>query len=407
MKINRRHMLGSSLGGMFAFALRNRQDRLFAANPSGKSKRCIVLWMDGGPSQMDTFDLKPGTNTGGELKPIATASADIRISETLPGIAKHMDTLSVIRNLTSKEGDHGRGNYYMHTGFTPIPSFPRPTAGSVISRYSAESEIPKFVALGGNGFGPAFMGPDHAPFTIDNPGQAKELLDDLRRRRNRLGLLDRLSTNFDEQHDDAMVERRCSMVTRIERLVTTNFVDALDLSKEPETVRERYGDSGFGQSCLLARRLLESGVNFVEVSLGGWDTHGDNFNAIRNLSGELDRPWSNLMDDLKSSGLLDETIVIWMGEFGRTPQINAQNGRDHFPNITPVVIGGGGIAGGVAVGKTNANGTEIDGAPYQVADLFATLYSQFGIKPDEEFTTSFDSPTTATDKGKIISELNA
>jgi uncharacterized protein (DUF1501 family) len=174
---------------------------------------------------------------------------------------------------------------------------------------------------------------------------------------------------------------------------------------EPQASRERYGESGFGQSCLLARRLLESGVRFVEIQLGGWDTHTDNFNAVRNLCGELDGPWSCLMDDLSASGLLDETIVVWMGEFGRTPQINGQNGRDHYPNSTPVVIGGGGIAGGRVVGKTNKNGTEIDGPSYKVADLFATIFNQFNIKPDQEFTTNFDSPTTATDKGQIIKEL--
>jgi Protein of unknown function (DUF1501) len=404
MQLNRRQVLTHSLGGVFTFAAARHLDGLFAAD-STASKRCIVLWMEGGPTQLDTFDPKPGTDTGGEFKSIETNEPGIRISETLPLLAKHMDKLSIIRNLTSNEGDHGRGNYYMHTGYTPVPSFPRPSVGSVVSRYTPEADIPKFVSLGGNSFGPAYMGPDHAPFTIDNPARAKELLDDLRRRRNRLGLLKNLSAPFDEEHPDPMVARRNSMVRRIETIVTTKFVDALNMELEPQASRERYGESGFGQSCLLARRLLESGVRFVEIQLGGWDTHTDNFNAVRNLCGELDGPWSCLMDDLSASGLLDETIVVWMGEFGRTPQINGQNGRDHYPNSTPVVIGGGGIAGGRVVGKTNKNGTEIDGPSYKVADLFATIFNQFNIKPDQEFTTNFDSPTTATDKGQIIKEL--
>jgi hypothetical protein len=361
--------------------------------------------MEGGPSQMETFDLKPGTRTGGSFRPIRTAAPEIMISEALPKLSEHMDRLSVIRNITSREGDHDRGNYTLHTGYSPVPSFPRPTAGSVISRYSPDSDIPRFVKLGGVGVGPAFMGPDHAPFTIEDPTRAKELLEDLRRRRSRLKLVDSLSRDFNSLHTEAMVQRRQSMLSRIERMVTTRFIDALDCDRETSEVRARSGDTDFGRSCLLARRLLESGVHFVEVQLGGWDTHANNFAAVRELCGQLDGPWSSLMADLRAGGLLDETIVMWMGEFGRTPQINAQNGRDHFPDVTPVVIGGGGIPGGRAVGKTNSLGTEIDGSSYQVADLFALLYSHFGIAPDEPFRSDFGSPTTATDKGKVIEEL--
>ena len=405
MLLSRRQALGMTAGGLFAFAARQRCDSLFGSETSGSSKRCIVLWMEGGPSQLETFDLKSGTRNGGDFQSIATSSPEIRISQHLPLLSKHMDKLSVLRNLSSSEGDHGRGSYYMHTGFTPVPSFPRPTAGSVVSKYCRESDIPKFVTLGGNGVGPAFMGPDHAPFTIDDPNRAKQLMEDLRRRRNRLGLVDQLSVGFREEFRDAMVDRRRSMAAKISRIVTTPFVDALDLEQEPLAVRERYGENHFGKSCLLARRLIESGVHFVEVQLGGWDTHNNNFQAVRELSGQLDRPWAALMQDLHDRGMLDDTIVLWMGEFGRTPTINAQNGRDHFPDVTPVVIGGGGIAGGRAIGKTSADGTSINGPSVRVADLFATLFHQFEIKPDEEFTTSFDSPTQATDGGNVIEEL--
>ncbi len=404
IRFDRRQMLSGALGGMFAFAASRQLDGLFAGE-APLSKRCIVLWMDGGPSQLDTFDLKPGKRTGGEFKPIPTVSPDIIISETLPFISKHMDKLSIIRNLTSSEGDHDRGNHYMHTGFAPVPSFPRPAAGSIISRHTAETDIPKYVVLGGRGYGPAYMGPDHAPFVIEDANQARELLNDLRRRRNRLGLVKSLSAEFEAKHSDPMVARRNTMVRRVETIVTTNFIDALNVNLEPESTRGRYGNSTFGQNCLLARRLLESGVRFVEVQLGGWDTHENNFNAVRQLCEELDRPWASLMEDLAASGLLDETIVIWMGEFGRTPQINGTNGRDHFPNISPVVIGGGGIRGGRVVGKTNGDGTEIEDEPTRVADLFATLLHQFAIKPDQEFTTDFGSPTKATEDGKVIVEL--
>lgn len=403
---NRRQWLGSSLGGLFALATVQQRNSLLAEKTKGVAKHCIVLWMGGGPSQLDTFDLKPGSRNGGEFKSVQTASPAIRISEHLPKLAKQMDRLSVIRNLSSKEGDHDRGAYTMHTGYSPIPSFPRPAAGAVVSKYAEESDIPKFVTLGsGNGFGPAFMGPDHAPFAIQDALQAKSLLDDLRRRRQRLSLLNRLGSTFDQKYEDVMLERRRGMLSKVERIVTTRFVEALDLEKEPKDIRERYGSSNFGQNCLLARRLIESGVRFVEVNLDGWDTHANNFQSIRDLSNQLDGPWASLMEDLSASGLIDETVVVWMGEFGRTPKINATNGRDHFPDVTPVVIGGGGIAGGRVVGKTTASGDEIDGDRYKVADLFATLYQRFGVAPDAEFTTDFDSPTQATEDGKVIAEL--
>ncbi len=252
MLFSRRQALGVTAGGLFAFAARQQTDSLFGLEPTGTSKRCIVLWMEGGPSQMDTFDLKPGTRNGGDFQSIATSSPEIRISQHLPLLAKHMDKLSVIRNLSSSEGDHGRGSYYMHTGFSPVPSFPRPAAGSVVSKHCQESDIPKFVTLGGNGVGPAFMGPDHAPFTIDDPNRAKQLLEDLRKRRNRLGLMDQLSTRFREEHRDAMIDRRRSMTAKIERIVTTPFVDALDFDKEPASVRERYGDTNFGEELFVS-----------------------------------------------------------------------------------------------------------------------------------------------------------
>ena len=249
------------------------------------------------------------------------------------------------------------------------------------------------------------MGPDHSPFSIEDPEEALDLMRSIRRRKRRISLLQELGATFDSDHPENKLERRRSMVSRIEKLVSTPFVDALDLQREPKKTRSRYGDHPFGQGCLLARRLLEGGVNFVEVQHDGWDTHANNLRETTELCEAIDRPWAALMEDLRSSGLLDETVVVWMGEFGRTPKINANRGRDHFPKVTPAIIGGGGLAGGRVIGKTNKTGTEIEGQSYNVADLFATIFAALGISPDQEFTTSFDSPTDATDGGKVIAEL--
>ena len=408
----RRQAMGATLGGFFGMAMRNRMDGLFAASPGTNGQprtasRCLVLWMGGGPSQLDTFDPKPGTATGGEFQAIRTAAPDLRISETLPNIARAMGELSVIRNLTSREGAHERGQYYLHTGFRFNPSFPRPSLGSVVSHEKSATDFPKYVTVGAPGFGPAFMGPEHAPFSIGDAAQAREILGNLRRHRSRLQFLNDLGGRFDQQHRNTALSQRKQIVSSIDALSATGFVEALDLQSEPDNIRHRYGQGEFADQCLLARRLLELGVNYVEIRMDGWDTHDNNFRRVRQLCQAIDRPWASLMEDLGASGLLQETVVVWMGEFGRTPTINKTSGRDHFPLITPVVIGGGPVVGGQAIGQTNKTGTEIVGESHSIADLFATLYTALGIDVKQTFTTEFDSPTTVTDNGQVIDSLLA
>ncbi len=407
MMIQRRRFLGSSAAGFFAWAWRFGCPRLVQAaiSRSPGLRRCIVLWMDGGPSQMETFDPKPGTETGGPVQSIATSVPGLHISEFLPQIARRMHHLSVIRNLTSTEGEHQRAQHLMHTGYPRIDSFPRPSLGSIVSYETPPSAIPRYVTLGSRGFGPAFLGPEHGPFSIGDPDEARDMLSVLRQRRERLQFLQELSRPFATRHPDAAVQRRRAMIGQIEQLVDTPFSRALDLQREPASSRQRYGDSEFGRFCLLARRLLEADVRFVEIQLGGWDTHSGNFSATRRLCETIDLPWAALLDDLDERGLLDDTVLLWMGEFGRTPVINAAAGRDHFPAVTPAVIGGGGVRGGQVVGATTRDGRAIDGDSLTVPDLFATVLQRLDIEPDTEFTTSFGSPAPATDGGTPIAAL--
>ena len=401
----RRQFVGGSLGGLFAFAARHGQDSLFAAEAAKTTKRCIVLWMGGGPSQIDTFDPKPGTATGGPTQAIATPVPGLSISGYLPEVAKRFDQLSVIRGLTSPEGDHDRGTHFMHTGYPFVQAFPRPTLGSIISHENPASDFPLFVSVGAKGLGPAYMGPDHAPFAVEDPNQAVQLITGLRKQRSSIRRLQEFSARFEREHLGGALERRSASVQRVERMLTTPFVKALDVANAPENDRQRYGDSQFGQRCLLARRLLESGVKFVEVNHDGWDTHDDNFNNVARLCSEIDGPWATLIDDLKASGLWDETVVVWMGEFGRTPQINGNMGRDHFPQITPVALGGGGIRGGQIVGRTDKNGLAIEDGKVTVPDLFATLLKALGLDPAHEFRTEFGAIAPASDHGTVISAL--
>jgi|JI10StandDraft_1071094.scaffolds.fasta_scaffold00144_38 hypothetical protein len=408
IRISRRGMLQTFGAGIFGLACKHRCDALFAA-PLNKlqanNKRCVVLWMDGGPSQMETFDPKPSTSTGGPTESISTSVPGIAIAKYLPKIATKMEHFSILRSLTSPEGDHDRGSHLLHTGYPQVPAFPRPTLGSVVSHESPTADHPLFVSVGSRGFGPAYMGPEHAPFTIEDPNTAVSQLRELTTQRSWLRKLDSFNQVFDEDNYDQNLARRKSSIARIERLLSTSFVQALNVEKSPTQDLERYGDSTFGRRCLLAKRLLDSGVRFVEIAHGGWDTHDDNFNSVARLCTEIDGPWNTLIEDLQASGLWDETVVLWMGEFGRTPQINANSGRDHFPKVTPVVVGGGGLRGGQVIGQTNKLGLEIDGPSYTVPDLFATLLSTLGIDPNHQFQNEFGAIAPASDNGKIIASL--
>lgn len=403
--LTRRRFVTGSLGGLFSLALKHRCDRLFAADGIRRTKRCVVLWMGGGPSQMDTFDPKPGTANGGPTKAIQTAVPGLSIAADLPEIAKRMEHLTLLRGLASPEGDHARGEHFLHTGYPFVQAFPRPTLGAVVSHENPPADFPLFVSIGARGLGPAYMGPDHAPFAVENPAEAVRLITGLRRQRGTLRTLEQFNSSFDAAHADAALDRRKASLRKVERMLTTPFVKALDVENAAEADKLRYGDSEFGQRCLLARRLLESGVQFVEIAHGGWDTHDNNFSQVSRLCGEIDRPWAALIDDLRSSGLWDETVLVWMGEFGRTPQINGNNGRDHFPGATPVVLGGGGLRGGQVVGATDASGLKITEGETKVPDLLATLMTAIGIDPAHEFRTEFGAVAPATDHGQVIKAL--
>ncbi|MBI3858015.1 MAG: DUF1501 domain-containing protein [Planctomycetes bacterium] len=402
---NRRTFLGGSLGGFFATALRHRAQDLFAQDSTGRAKRCVALWMDGGPSHVDTFDPKPGEETGGPTKAIDTAARGVRISEALPQIAKRMKKLSIVRSITSKEGDHLRGQYLFHTGFPLVEGFSRPALGAMISKETPEAKIPKYVTLGAAGFGPAWLGAAHAPFSVDDLRQALESLRAVGRKKERIAFLRTLDREFDDSHSADVLAGREEMLRKLEELSDTAFARALDLESEPSRDRERYGQSAFGQRCLAARRLLESGVRFVEIHQDGWDTHVDNFSRVNELCGTIDGPWAALMDDLDARGLLDETVILWMGEFGRTPSINVRNGRDHYPRVSCAVLGGGGLQGGRIVGETDRLGANIVKDQVGVPDLFATLFSAFGVDPKRRFRTEFGGTATLTDGGTPIRSL--
>ncbi|MBI3861019.1 MAG: DUF1501 domain-containing protein [Planctomycetia bacterium] len=375
-----------------------------ATPPGAKRRHCILLWMNGGPSQTDTFDLKPGHPNGGQFQPIATAASGLRISEHLPRLATKAKHLAVLRGLSTNEGDHGRGTFTMRTGRRPDPLVRFPTLGSLVSNALVEQEtaLPGFIAVNpyfgfdATSFDAGYLGPQFAPLIVKPQASRNGTpfadfgVDNLQptapvaaaRSTQRLELLKAFQAPVTAQPARGPLLAHRTMLERALQLVSSDAGKAFDLSQETPTVRDKYGRGTFGQGCLLARRLVEQGVSFVEVSLGDggrWDTHSNNFATVRELSAELDAGWSSLMEDLESRGLLESTTIVWMGEFGRTPQINGSAGRDHFPAAWSAVLAGGGIRGGQSYGRTSADGMSVEDGRIDVGDLLATLCAAIGI----------------------------
>lgn len=397
-------LLGSSLS--LGHSLRVHADTLKA-----NRKACILLWMGGGPSSMDIWDLKPGTDNGGPFKPIST-SGDVQISEHMPLMAKQMHHMAIIRSMSTREADHNRGRYYMHTGYVPDPNVDYPSYGAVIAHelmsQRPELAIPPFVSVGGASEGPGFLGMSWAPLNVSSNGRIRNLDSSLGKERigQRQIALKAIEDGFIGQRRGNLAEDHRKVLGKTYDLLGSEQMKAYEVDKEPQEVKEKYGVNGFGQGCLLARRLVEAGVPFVEVDLGGWDNHQGIFRTLENdRLPVLDKAMAALTDDLEQRGLLKDTMIVWMGEFSRTPRINADAGRDHWARAWSVVVGGGGIKGGQAVGATNADGTEVVGEPYSSEDLMASVCQGLGISLETTFTSRNGRPMKIANSGKIIKEL--
>ncbi len=397
-------MVGTSLS--FGHSLSVHADTL-----KKNRKSCILLWMGGGPSSMDIWDLKPDSNNGGQFKPIST-TGDVQICEHMPMVAQQMKHLSIVRSMSTREADHNRGRYYMHTGYVPDANIEHPSYGSVIAHelnhQRQELEIPPFVSVGGASEGPGFLGMAWAPFTVTSNGRVRnlEMKIDAERLHQRRIALETIENSFISQKRGGVIEDHRKVLGKTFDLLTSAQMEAFNVDKEPEAMKKKYGENGFGQGCLLARRLVEAGVAFVEVDLGGWDNHQRIFQTLeRDRLPVLDKAMGALVDDLSSRGLLEDTCIIWMGEFGRTPRINADAGRDHWARSWSVVVGGGGIRGGQAIGATNEDGTEVVGEPYSSEDLMASVCHALGISLETTFTSRSGRPMKIANSGKLIKGL--
>jgi uncharacterized protein (DUF1501 family) len=427
LKLASAGFLGTSLSGWIE-SLANAA----AANPQRK-RSCILLWMNGGPSQMDTFDLKPGHKNGGPVKEIATSVPGIKISEFVPGVAKQMKRLSLVRSMATKEADHTRATYLMRTGRAPGGPIQYPTLGSLVAKEMEpkNADLPSFVSITPSRFlspaayGAGFLGPKYAPLIVGEnngfvvQGQGGDASRALRvqdldlpkhisakRAQERLDMLDEMEKEFLADRAGISSLSHQTAYHRAVAMMRSPAVKAFNLDEEPAALRDRYGRNIFGQGCLLARRLVAQGVPFVEVNLDGWDTHQNNADSVKRRCKILDPAWATLMDDLAEKGMLDSTLIVWMGEFGRTPKINGSNGRDHWASSWSAVLGGGGIKGGQVIGKTSDDGMEVKEHPVSVPDFLATVGTALGLDISKQNPSNVGRPIRFVDPGaKPIKEV--
>ncbi len=369
----------------------------------GLPRACILLWMDGGASHLDTLDPKPAApaEIRGPLGAVATSVPGIHVSAVLPRLAECMQHIAIVRGMQTREGSHRRARFHLHTGCLETPAGPpHPCLGAVTShaRRSTGAAFPRYVLLRdgqGTTYGTSsgFLGAGHQPLVVDHVDRgldhatAAAGADEFRQQ---LGLLQAINRRFTTRYESPTAEAYTQSVADAVTLMRSETLKAFDLSRESPRWLDAYGRTTFGRSCLTARRLVERGVPFVEVNFSGWDLHGriyqDPRGNIRKLGESLDLGMSALIQDLHQRGLLQETVIVWMGEFGRTPRMNRAAGRDHYPKAWSAALVGGGVRGGRVVGKTDATGAEVIDRPVQAEDLLATIYELLDIDPNDNIS---------------------
>ena len=383
-------------------------------NPlNAQADSVIVLWLAGAPSQFETFSPKPKSKNGGSTKAIQSNVSGIELAENLPLLSQQMDKVTLIRTLTSKEGNHNRASYLMHTSYPPTGVVKHPSFGAITVKElggAKEFELPYFISISGPSYSAEFLGKEYSPYVIkdvnkplENIAKFKDVDDS--RFTKRLELLNEMESSFYSEKGLEDIKERQVIYDKSVKMMNSPLIKAFDLSEESDVMRKAYGENDFGKGCLMARRLVETGVKFVEVTLDGWDTHQDNFTRSASLCKQLDPAFSTLISDLSQRGMLERTLVLCLGEFGRTPAINANEGRDHYPDAFACAVAGGGIRGGRVYGETNDDGNQIVSNKVTPGNLFATLSHQLGIDYNKVIYSPQGRPLTYVNEGKVIEEL--
>lgn len=433
--VTRRDFIQVGVGGVLGLGMGDLLSlRADAAKAAGKISpdniNCILVWLDGGPTHFETFDPKPDapSDVRGEFSTIPTNVAGVHFCETVPRLARSLDKMSIVRSICHKDPNHGGGNHYMMTGApTPVPvncgssvSF-HPSFGSMVSHIRGlKSGLPAYATLPrkSRSAGPHFLGAQHAPFVIDgDPNQEGYRVRDVvlpksiseGRASNRLRLrssLDRMLRIADAAAKDPAVDFDSFYQQGVDLISSKDAQAAFNISQEPKSVRERYGRNDFGQRLLLARRLTEVGVSFVTVYNGGWDHHTKIFqDGFKKKINTVDLGMSALINDLDQRGQLGNTLVLLLGEFGRTPKINKDAGRDHWPHAMSVLVAGAGVPGGQIVGETDVKGYYASDNIYSPEDFACSVYAKMGINPKMILHTNTGRPLPIVNGGEPIKEL--
>ena len=411
--LSRRDLLRTAGALGLSFLLPPLEARAAKERGVRRKKSLVTIWLEGGPSQLETWDPHPGTKIGGPTKGISTSIPGVQIADTFPTLAAELSSLSVIRSLVSKEGDHERGSYLLKTGYRPDPTLRHPSLGAILVNQIPDASlvIPQHIAIGNSQWPPrgGFLGDQLDAFRVYDPGRDVPNLKapvEAARQTRRVSNLEVVSKAF-ERHRQPQVEKTLHqhMIERALEMMSSDQLRAFQIEGETRTLRDAYGDTTFGRGSLVARRLVEAGIRAVEITLSGFDTHANNFNGHRENARILDPALATLLRDLRERDLLQSTVVLVIGEFGRSPAINPLDGRDHWPSGFSCLVGGGGLKSGLAIGSTDPQGREkMPHEPVEVADLFATIFKTFGVDFGHEVITPIGRPM-AFSSGKPISRL--
>lgn len=409
-RVSRRAFLGASAATMMGLHVRDLM-AYAGKDHAAKAEHVIFFWNGGGMTHLDTWDPKPGRPTQGEFSPIKTSVPGIEISEIFPQLAKEMHHCSLVRSIAGTNGDHGRATYEGQTSYGEARPIQHPGFGSVVAHeIAAKGDLPAYVSISGRAPKAAYLGQKCEAYFVGSPGDKDPYLAfpegiNAVRGNKRLEVLSSFNNRFSTKTTSKELVATGTSVDDALRLMQSPALKAFELENAKEETLERYGDNAFGRGCLVAKQLVETGVRFVMVHRGGFDTHMNNFEAMRNHGEVMDPALASLIHDLAESGMLEKTLVVMLSEFGRTPKINKDGGRDHYPNVFSGFMAGGGIKKGFVLGSSDEDGFMPKDNPVKIHDLHASFCHSLGIDPNKEVMTQLQRPMKLVDNGKPISEL--
>ena len=378
---------------------------------AAKAEHVVLFWNGGGMSHIDTWDPKPGRPTAGDFQPISTSVPGIQISEIFPQFSQQMQHVALIRSIAGTQGAHARATYNLQTSYLPAGNLNHPGVGSVVvNEKKNHSDLPAYISISGMARGASYLGQKCEAYYVPQPGIKDPYLafpEGITKVRgdSRLETLREFNQNFAAQKRDERLAATETSIQDAVRLMRSPALEAFNLEKVAQKTLDRYGDTTFGRGALLAKRLIEKEVRFVQVNRGGFDTHSNNFPALENHGAAMDPALASLVQDLADIGKLEKTLIVMISEFGRTPKINDNAGRDHWPGVFSCMMAGGGIRGGQTIGTSDKDGAYPDQRPVEVADLHATICHAMGIDHTKEVMTPLQRPMKLVDNGEPIKEL--